>query len=180
MTAAIRIRRWERRAAAAALLMAAAVPALAADPPSFDAVRVNQGFAIAPVPLDLTGLDRNLVGLGSYLVNAMGGCNDCHTNPPYTANGNPFAGDRPRINARRYLAGGTPFGEGIVSANLTPDAGGKPGGMTYAQFVAAIRQGHDPDNPSRILQVMPWPVYRNMIGHDLRAVYEFLRAIPSR
>jgi hypothetical protein len=27
--------------------------------------------------------DFVFVGLGSYLVNAAGGCNDCHTNPPY-------------------------------------------------------------------------------------------------
>ena len=38
----------------------------------------------------------------------------------------------------------------------------------------------DPDNLKRILQVMPWPTYRNMSDHDLRAVYEYLRAIPSR
>ena len=37
---------------------------------------------IAPVPLSLAGLNRDLVGLGSYLVNAIGGCQDCHTNPP--------------------------------------------------------------------------------------------------
>jgi len=26
---------------------------------------------------------------------------------------------------------------------------------------------------------MPWPVYSHMIERDLRAVYEFLRSIPS-
>ena len=52
--------------------------------------RVARGFEIAPVPLNLAGLDRDLVGLGSYLVNAAGGCNDCHTNPPYAAGGDPF------------------------------------------------------------------------------------------
>jgi hypothetical protein len=30
-----------------------------------------------------------------------------------------------------------------------------------------------------LLQVMPWPVYSHMIERDLRAVYEFLRSIPS-
>ena len=30
-----------------------------------------------------------------------------------------------------------------------------------------------------ILQVMPWPIYMNMTDHDLRAVYEYLRAIPT-
>ena len=31
-----------------------------------------------------------------------------------------------------------------------------------------------------LLQVMPWPVYGNMIDQDLNAIYEFLSAIPSR
>jgi hypothetical protein len=29
-----------------------------------------------------------------------------------------------------------------------------------------------------LLQVMPWPVYRHLTDHDLRAIYEYLRAIP--
>ena len=36
------------------------------------------------IKLNLKGRDRSQVGLGSYLVNAVGGCNDCHTAPPYT------------------------------------------------------------------------------------------------
>jgi len=141
--------------------------------------RVTEGFRIAPVPLDLKGLDRTLVGLGSYIVNAQGGCNDCHTNPPYAPGGDPFDGGPIRINKKGYLAGGTDFGNGVVSANLTPDAKGLPEGNTYREFLSAIRTGHDPDD-GHILQVMPWPVYRNMTDHDLRAVYEYLRAIPSR
>jgi hypothetical protein len=41
-----------------------------------------------------------------------------------------------------------------------------------------MHTGHDPDEPGEILQVMPWPVYGNMIDSDLKAVYEYLRAIP--
>jgi hypothetical protein len=25
---------------------------------------------------------------------------------------------------------------------------------------------------------MPWPVYENMTNHDLRAIYEYLKAVP--
>ena len=46
--------------------------------------RIEQGFDIAPVPLNLEGKDRELVGLGSYLVNAVAGCNDCHGAGPQT------------------------------------------------------------------------------------------------
>ena len=42
-----------------------------------------------------------------------------------------------------------------------------------------MRTGKDPDNPGQVLQVMPWPVYQTMSDHDLRAVYEYLSAIPA-
>ena len=36
-----------------------------------------------------------------------------------------------------------------------------------------------PSEEGDLLQVMPWPVYQDMIDRDLRAIYEYLRAIPS-
>ena len=144
-----------------------------------DADRIARGFKIAPVPLKLAGLDRNLVGLGSYIVNSQGACLDCHTNPPYAVGGDPFLGQPKRVNKARYMAGGTPFGPGLFSANLTPDAQGRPAGLTLGEFVNAIRTGRDPDNASRLLQVMPWPVYQDMRYDDLKAIYTYLRAIPS-
>jgi hypothetical protein len=51
---------------------------------------VQQGFAIAPVPLDLTGKSPGFVGLGSYIVNTSG-CNDCHTWHPPDSTGPPVA-----------------------------------------------------------------------------------------
>ena len=29
-----------------------------------------------------------------------------------------------------------------------------------------------------LLQIMPWPTFQNMTDHDLRAIYEYLSAIP--
>src|SRR5436305_2968060 len=43
-----------------------------------EASEIQQGFAIAPVPLNLEGKNRALVGLGSYIVNAQGDCDGCH------------------------------------------------------------------------------------------------------
>jgi len=143
---------------------------------------VRRGFAIAPVPLDLAEKNPALVGKGSYLVNGVGLCNDCHTCPTYSDN--PFAGDPGQINADNHLAGGVPFGP-FTAANLTPDEAGLPGGMTLEEFMQAIRQGVDPspdeapEPPIPVLQVMPWPILRNMTDRDLRAIYEYLRAIPS-
>ena len=146
-----------------------------------EAARIARGFRIAPVRLDLARKDPLLVGLGSYLVNATGGCNDCHTAPSYAAGGNPFRGEPKRINAEHYLAGGASFGP-VVSRNLTPDPAGLPAALTYEQFALEIRTGIDLKKVhpeiSPLLQVMPWPVYQDLTDRDLRAIYEYLRAIP--
>jgi hypothetical protein len=138
--------------------------------------RIDKGMSIAPVPLNLDGKDRDLVGLGSYIVNAQGGCNDCHTNPPYAPGGNPFQGEPEQLNTAHYLAGGMSFGPDIVSPNLTPDASGNPAGLSYDDFVRLIRTGREENGD--LLQVMPWPIYGKMTDRDLRAIYEYLRAIP--
>jgi hypothetical protein len=123
-----------------------------------DEARIRRGFEIAPVPLDLKGKDRQLVGLGSYLVNAMGGCNDCHSaGPPteYAPGGNPyFKGNPPKVvNQAVYMGGGRNFGAlvpgtpEIISRNLTPDKTGRPaGGRTFAEFVEIFRTGVDLDH----------------------------------
>ena len=154
-----------------------------------DELEVQTGFRISPVKLNLKDKDPELVGLGSYIVNAQGGCNDCHTCPSYAPGHNPFpapfgvSGDG-QINSANYLAGGIAFGPpppvGVVSANLTPDATGKPGGLTLEQFEIALRTGHDPLDPKfGLLAVMPWPYFRHMTGRDLDAIYAYLSAIPS-
>ena len=71
----------------------------------------------------MKGKNHALVGLGSYIVNAQGGCNDCHTAPPYADGGDPFLGQEEQINVEGFLAGGTPFGP-FLSRNLTPNASG--------------------------------------------------------
>ncbi|HEX6863240.1 MAG TPA: cytochrome C [Thermoanaerobaculia bacterium] len=142
-----------------------------------DEVRIREGFRIAPVPLNFRRNVRDLVGLGSYIVNAQAGCNDCHTNPPYAEGGNPFEGEPEQINAEHYLAGGTAFGP-FISANITPDSSGRPHGLTFQEFLEVMRNGHGPHEEEGILQVMPWPVYGKMTRRDLRAVYEYLSAIP--
>ncbi|MEO5922285.1 MAG: cytochrome C [Bryobacteraceae bacterium] len=149
-----------------------------------DESRIQQGFKIAPVPLNLKGKNRSRVGLGSYLVNAVGGCNDCHTwrktgpNAPsnYENLGDPFLGQPEQIYRAGYLAGGRDFGP-FRSRNLTPDSTGKVADG-YSTFKEIMRHGFDPDHLTPVLQVMPWPVHRNMTDNDLQAIYEFLTSIP--
>jgi hypothetical protein len=119
--------------------------------------RIVIGFKIAPVKLNLKGLDLNLVGLGSYIVNAQGDCNGCHTSPDYGpeySKDPTFVGVPPPgvVNPAAYLGGGTffatfPGGANIFSRNLTPDITGLPeGGHTLDEFKTILRTGHDYDN----------------------------------
>lgn len=167
--------------------------------------RIQQGFDIAPVPLNLEGKNRALVGLGSYLVN-LGNCNDCHSAGPATQfvpGGNPFFGQPKQINPKTYLGGGRDFGAlvpgsaHIRSRNLTPGKTGLPeGDHTFPEFLQILRTGVDVDhlhptcsgavNPGCIpppfdgdlLQIMPWPNDQSLTDRDIRAIYEYLRAIP--
>ncbi len=141
--------------------------------------RIRTGRAIAPVPLDIEGKEREerrQVRLGSYIVNAQGGCNDCHTSPPYAEGGDPFLDQPEQINTEGYLCGGVDFGVAI-SKDISPDADGLPAGLELEEFIELLHIGEEPDG--ELLQVMPWPVYGKMTRHDLIAVYAYLSAIPS-
>jgi len=154
--------------------------------------QIQQGLAIAPVQLNLKGKNRSWVAQGSYLVNAVGGCNDCHTNPPYAEGGNPFLGQPKKIDPTKYLGGGAVFipanalfpgSHPIITRNLTPDHTGLPeGGASFEEFKSIMRTGVDPDHVhpefGMYLQIMPWPVYQNLTDNDLRSIYEYLSAIP--
>jgi hypothetical protein len=191
-------------------LLARPSPVLADDDGDSDVAKIRRGFEIAPVPLNLKGKDRALVGFGSYLVNAVADCNGCHSAGPateYAPGGNPyFKGNPPAVvNQATYLGGGRDFGAlipgtpAIVSRNLTPDRSGRPvGGLTFDEFLHILRTGEDRDHlhpncsaaitsncfPAQqpfngdLLQVMPWPELQHLTGYDIRAIYEYLGAIP--
>lgn len=169
--------------------------------------KIQIGFEIAPVHLNLKGKDHDLVGLGSYIVNSVAGCNDCHSAGPATQflpGGNPYFGQSPKkVNPATYLGGGRDFGPlipgsaDIVSRNLTPDITGMPeGGRSFAQFLLILRTGADLDHlhptctgapnancvpppfDGSLLQIMPWPVFQTMTDREIRAIYEYLSAVP--
>lgn len=171
--------------------------------------KILKGYQGAPVSLNLTGRDATLVGLGSYIVNFVGECNGCHSAGPATAyaiGGNPYLGQKPKVNPATYMGGMNDFGAfpdpagpfpHIVSRNLTPDKTGMAaGGLKLDEFMTLIRTGVDLDKlhptckgapdtkcipapfSGELLQIMPWPAYGNMTDRDLQAIYEYLSAIP--
>jgi hypothetical protein len=168
---------------AASLLPAARVRAQDGGDP--EQSRIQQGYAIAPLPLNINGQNPARVGLGSYYVNAVSECTDCHTKNLYLPGGNPFLGQPKQINTDNYLRGGRAFPapdptgveNPITSRNLRP-VNGLPAGLTFNQFVNVLRNGTDYDHPGRLLQVMAWPIFQNMTDRDLLAIYEYLSTLP--
>lgn len=146
----------------------------------------NVGSNAPPVALNLVGLSDNQIALtkvGSYLVNAVGNCNSCHTSAitpsPYTANGNPFNGQAEVINPNKYLAGGRTFGTApnqVTADSLRPLAATGKLDLSLEQFLTAMKTGKDPEG--KLLQTMPWPVYKNLTDCDLQAIYAYLSALP--
>lgn len=156
-----------------------------------DESRIRKGFANAPTTLNLRGKNRDLVGLGSYFVNVAGDCNGCHTSDqqnPYLPGHNPYLGQPEKLDPAKYLVGGTEFipahgpFPAIVSRNLRPEANGLPAGRTFPEFLQILRTGIDLDQAhpqyGPLLQVMPWPAFGKMTAHDIRAIYEYLSALP--
>ena len=165
--------------AVAASLALMVVPVAGAAADDLSQSQIQRGYEINPVPLNLKGKNRGQVGLGSYIVNT-GACNECHTHPSYAAGGDPFLGQPEQINTDQFMTGGRQFGP-FTSANITPDALGRPAGLTFEEFKTLLRTGHDPDAPAgSLLQVMPWPSFGKKTDNDLRAMYEYLSAIPSK
>lgn len=146
---------------------------------------VHIGYAIAPVPLNLEGKNRDLVGLGSFIVNAQADCNGCHTagGPPnfnYANNGNPYFLSQPlgtKTDPTTYLAGGSPFGQAVPSSAAV---GGFPSGSVPASYPP---DGYPIDPTTGFPYAGPVIISRNLTpdkngrpeGHTLSEFKEILR-----
>ena len=100
---------------------------------------------------------------GGYLVR-IATCSDCHT--PLNPKFQPIPG--------LAMAGGNPMGEGVNSANITPD----PSGIGYydeALFVQTMRTGSV--RTRKLNSAMLWWIFRNMTDDDLKAVFAYLRTL---
>jgi hypothetical protein len=210
---------WRQFACAVAALIAVTTSGISYADDSKDAIErslIQQGFEASPIPknkLNFAGKNPYLVGLGAYLVNAAADCSGCHSFPRFlslgdAAGSNPAFNDpylgkpldqstsgqlRANFNINHYLAGGRCFG-GFMARNITPDASGRPLGLTEREFVKVMRTGEDiaceknPADPicalgtpganEAVLQTMSWPTYHSMTDTDLKAIYAFLSAIP--
>jgi hypothetical protein len=145
-----------------------------------------RGLAISPLANPSTA--DGLYGRGSYLVNALAGCNDCHTNPDRT--GPPGSG---KINTAAFLTGGAVFNppapiqaatgySRTMSENLIGEANGFFSQAHFDTFLSLIVEGTHVDDPKPkpLGWPMPWQYFRNMTAEDLEAVFVYLNGLPRR
>ncbi len=136
---------------------------------------------------------------GKYLVNTLGGCNDCHSPKVMTAMG-------PVPDTTRLLSGSpgpitsTDFdpkivaqGQWIVSrgdltawigpwgisytANLTPDKETGLGNWTVDRFIKALRTGKHLGEGRPILPPMPWQGIGQTNDRDLKDIFAYLQSL---
>jgi mono/diheme cytochrome c family protein len=108
---------------------------------------------------------------GSYLVNTIGACGNCHGRDASGRN----------LYTDNTLAGGFAFDEiepelgHVIAPNITPDPDTGIGKWSEADIVAALRDGKRPDG-SIIGPPMPILVYRQLSDQDATAIAAYLRS----
>ena len=111
---------------------------------------------------------QSAVERGSYLVNTIMTCGNCHTpkGPPAAVAGKDFSGgltfDEP------------PFK--VTASNITPDKVTGIGNWTDAQIKTAILTGKRPDGV-QLAEVMPTSFYPILTEGDLNAIVAYLRSL---
>ena len=124
--------------------------------------------AVALALLTATASAETLVERGSYLVNTVLTCGNCHSpkGPPAATAGKDFSGflefDEP------------PFK--VTAPNITPDKETGIGNYTDAQLKTVLRKGIKPDGVP-VAMVMPSGFYEIMTERDMNAVVAYLRSL---
>ena len=145
-------------------------------PPGFGNAAPPDGGSVASIP------DQERFGRGSYLVNSIGACSSCHTNPARIGT---------KINTAAYLSGGQVFNVPAPLAsvihqkrNMSQNLSGRTHGYTdsYAAFLSIFDQGiHSLDSQKEAVGwPMPWQTLRNMVPEDQEAIYTYILNVPLR
>ena len=115
--------------------------------------------------------DAALIERGSYLVNNIGACGNCHT---------PRVKGVPDLSQR--LAGGfQTFSEPwfvTKGSNLTPDPDTGLGRWSVDDLKRALIEGVRP-NGVALAPIMPFPFFNVMTTRDLDAMVAYLRSLPA-
>src|SRR4029453_1100479 len=126
------------------------------------------GFALCVLAPIAGAQDAKLLERGTYLMNSIAACGNCH------AQRDPQGRPIPELG----LSGGQVFDVPIFkayAANITPDPETGIGKWTEAQLVRAIREGVRPAG-TMIGPLMPIPFYHGISDEDARSLAVYLKA----
>jgi cytochrome c553 len=130
---------------------------------AFILVGASTAVASAETPVDR----------GSYLVNSIGACGNCHARDAQGSNFHPAMA----------LAGGFIFDVidsdlpgHVIAPNITPDPDTGIGKWSEADIVVSLRNGKRPDG-SIIGPPMPIPMYRQLSDKDAEAIAAYLHGL---
>jgi mono/diheme cytochrome c family protein len=130
--------------------------------------RIAAAFVFASITLAGARADTDLVKRGSYLVNGILTCGNCHTPKGPT-------GDI----AEKAFSGGLSWDEApfkVTAPNITPDKETGIGNYTDAELKQVLRKGIK-RNGTPVAMVMPSGFYEIMTDGDLDAIIAYLHTI---
>ena len=133
-------------------------------------IRILFGIAAA-VTVTGTALAQSPLERGSYLVNSILTCGNCHT--PRGPGG--------VFNMEKQLSGGPQTWDEptfrVKGANITPDKDTGIGGWSDAEIKKALQDGVRP-NGTPIAPIMPYSFYKIFTPADLDAVVAYIKSVP--
>lgn len=110
---------------------------------------------------------------GKYLVDAVTGCFDCHTDADWSKPGAPPMAGR-EGSGHIWSDQDMPW---LVAPNITPDQETGVGNWSDDTLARAIREGIGHDGRA-LFPMMPYPHYREMSDEDLASIIVYLRTVP--
>jgi mono/diheme cytochrome c family protein len=129
--------------------------------------------AMPPAKGDAAPPASDKVAYGSYIVNALAHCFECHTTPgpdgaPDFANGMGAGGFEIQLAP----------GMVVTTANITPDMETGIGKWSDQEIKTALTEGVRPGG-GKLAPPMPFGFFKNMTEEDLDAVVAYLRTVPA-
>jgi hypothetical protein len=121
--------------------------------------------------ISVTSHAETLVERGSYLINAVMACDNCHTP----------RGPQGFLIEKRFSGGPQTWNEPtykVKGANITQDRETGIGAWSDDEIKRALTEGVRPDGVL-LAPIMPYTFYKIMTPRDLDAVVAYLRTIPS-
>jgi hypothetical protein len=149
---------------------------------------VNFYFPRARAPLDIqVEVTPELLTRGTYLVDHVLLCNDCHSERDWTLFSGPakapFGAGRECMTRKtetigiRVSAGQGNFPGVLCIRNITPDRESGIGDWTDGQIIRAIREGVDHQGLG-LFPIMPYFIYKSISDQDAAAVVAYMRSLP--